>query len=76
MRSLQNDVHQRLLQAAAGRLRSACRRKAEKNTDCSRMLSMAHPSKHETKETETNADELMISSLSKDAFVNDANTSD
>ena len=43
MRSLQDDVHQRLQQAACGRLQSACRRRAEKNTDCLRMLNMAHP---------------------------------
>ena len=40
------------------------------------MLSMAHPSNHETKETETKASEFMVNPLSKDAFVNDANTSD
>ena len=33
MRSLQDDVHQRLQKAATGRLQSACRRGAEKNTD-------------------------------------------
>ena len=73
MRSLQDDVHQRLQQAATGILPSACRRRAEKNTDCLRMLRMAHPSNHETKEMGTKTNEFMISSLSKDAFVNDVN---
>ena len=45
-----DSVYQGLHQAEYGKLQSACRRKAEHNTDCVRLCNMAHPSKQEIKE--------------------------
>ena len=55
---------------------SACRRRAEQNTDSLTMLNMAHPSNHETNEMGTKTNDCVTNSLSKDAFVNDAMKSD
>ena len=74
MRSLSDDIDQEIQQAASGRLQSACRRRAEKNTDCLRMFCKAQPSVHIRQTDEIKSDGLR--SNSKKAYAADAKSSD